>query len=63
MVNPAINGWAIFKSRGQPVGVGLVIAIPTAQGGGAGVGKKKLQRRRFNVAVAKDHVGLNPFLS
>jgi hypothetical protein len=33
----------------------LVIA---AQGGVAGVGEKKLQRRRFNVAVAKDYVGL-----
>ena len=34
-----------------------MVAVPAAQGGGAGVGKKKLQRRRFNVAVAKDHVG------
>jgi hypothetical protein len=33
--------------------VGLVVAVPTAQGGIAGVGKKKLQCRRFNVAVAK----------
>ncbi len=49
--------------RGQPFAVGLVVAVPTAQGGVAGVGKKKLQRRRFNVAVAKHHVGLNPFLS
>ena len=52
--------------RGQPFAVGLVVAVPTAQGGVAGVGKKKLQRRRFNVAVAKYHVGffiLNPFLS
>jgi len=45
------------KSRGQPFAVGLVVAVPTAQGGGAGVGEKKLQRRRFNVAVAKYHVG------
>jgi len=37
--------------------VRLVVAVPTGQGGVAGVGKKKLQRRRFNVAVAKDHVG------
>jgi len=32
-------------------------AVSTAQGGVAGVGKKKLQRWRFNVAVAKYHVG------
>jgi hypothetical protein len=38
--------------------VGLVVAVPAAQGGVAGVGEKKLQRRRFNVAVAKHHVGL-----
>jgi len=37
--------------------VGLVVAVPAAQGGVAGVGKKKWQRRRFNVAVAKYHVG------
>jgi hypothetical protein len=37
--------------------VKLVVAVPTAQGGGAGVGKKILQRRRFNVAVAKCHIG------
>jgi hypothetical protein len=35
--------------------VGLVVAVPAAQRGGAGVGKQKLQRRRFNVAVAKYH--------
>jgi hypothetical protein len=34
-----------------------VVAIPAAQGVGAGVFKKKLQRRRFDVAVAKYHVG------
>ena len=33
--------------------MGLVVAVPAAQGGVAGIGKKKLQRRRFNVAVAK----------
>jgi hypothetical protein len=43
--------------RGQPFAVGLVVAVSTAQGGVAGVGKKKLQRWRFNVAVAKYHVG------
>jgi hypothetical protein len=37
--------------------VGLVIAVPAAQGGIAGVGEQKGQRWRFNVAVAKDHVG------
>jgi len=37
--------------------VWLVVAVPAGQGGVAGVGKKKLQRRRFDVAVAKDHVG------
>jgi hypothetical protein len=35
-----------------------VVAVPAAQGGVAGVGEKKGQRRRFNVAVAKDYVGL-----
>ena len=34
-----------------------MVAVPAAQGVVAGVGEKKLQRRRFNVAVAKDHVG------
>jgi len=37
--------------------VGLVVAVPAAEGGGAGVGKQKGQRRRFQVAVSKDHVG------
>jgi hypothetical protein len=46
-----------ITSRSQPFAVGLMVAVPTAQGGVAGVGEKKLQRRRFNVAVAKDHVG------
>jgi hypothetical protein len=45
------------KSRSQAFAVGLVVAVPAAQGGIAGVGEKKWQRRRFNVAVAKDHVG------
>jgi hypothetical protein len=45
------------KSWSQPFAVGLVVAVPAAQGGGAGVGEKKWQRRRFNVAVAKYHVG------
>jgi len=37
--------------------MGQVVTVPAAQGGVAGVGEKKWQRRRFNVAVAKDHVG------
>jgi len=37
--------------------VGFVVAVPAAQGGVAGVGEKKLQRRRFNVAVAKLIIG------
>jgi hypothetical protein len=45
------------ESRSQAFAVGLVVAVPTAQGGVAGVGEKKWQRRRFNVAVAKHHVG------
>jgi hypothetical protein len=45
------------KLWGRPFAMGLVVAVPTAQGGVAGVGKKKLQRRRFNMAVAKCHVG------
>jgi hypothetical protein len=36
--------------------VGLVVTVPAVQGGVAGAGKKKWQRRRFNVTVAKDHV-------
>src|SRR5882724_4761672 len=34
-----------------------VVAVPAGQGGVAGVFKKKLQRRRFDVVVAKYHVG------
>src|SRR5271154_7044261 len=45
------------ESRRQPFAVGLVVAVPAAQGGVAGVGEKKFQGRRFNVAVAKHHVG------
>ena len=41
------------KSRSQPFAVRLVVAVPTAQALVAGVGEKKFQRRRFNVAVAK----------
>ena len=40
------------RLRGQPVAVGLVVAVPAAQGGVAGVGKQKGQRRRFNGAGA-----------
>jgi len=34
-----------------------MVAVPAGQGGVAGVFKKKLQRRRFDVAVAKYYVG------
>jgi hypothetical protein len=34
-----------------------MVAVPAGQGVVAGVFKKKLQRRRFDVAVAKYHVG------
>jgi hypothetical protein len=34
-----------------------MVAFPAGQGGVAGVFKKKLQRRRLDVAVAKYHVG------
>ncbi len=37
--------------------MGLVVAVPAAQGVVVGVREKKLQRRRFNVAVAKHHIG------
>src|ERR1019366_2695093 len=33
-----------------------MVAVPAAQGFVAGVREKKFQRRRFHVAVAKDHV-------
>src|SRR6266480_5869589 len=35
-----------------------MVAVPTRQGPIAGVFKQKLQCRRFNMAVAKHHVGL-----
>jgi hypothetical protein len=35
----------------------LVVAVPAAQGFVAGVGKKKLQRWRFDETVAEDRVG------
>jgi hypothetical protein len=38
------------KLRSQAFAVGLVVAVPAAQGGIAGVGEKKWQRRRFNLA-------------
>jgi len=47
----------LSKSRSQAFAMGQVVTVPAAQGGVAGVGEKKWQRRRFNVAVAKDHVG------
>jgi hypothetical protein len=34
----------------------LVVAVPAAQGGVTGVGEKKLQRRRFNVADELDRL-------
>jgi hypothetical protein len=34
-----------------------MVAVPARQGRVAGVGKQKWQRRRFDVAVAKHHVG------
>jgi hypothetical protein len=40
--------------------VGLVVAVPTAKGLVAGVGEKKFQRRRFNVAVANPN-GIESF--
>jgi hypothetical protein len=36
---------------------GRPLGLPANQGHVAGVGKEELQRRRFDVAVAKDHVG------
>ena len=37
--------------------MGQMVAIPAAQGRVAGIFKERFQRRRFDVAVAKDHVG------
>jgi hypothetical protein len=34
-----------------------MVAVPARQGRVAGVCKQKWQRRRLDVAVAKDHVG------
>jgi hypothetical protein len=48
---------AITNLRRKFFAVRLAVAVPAGQGGVAGVGKKKGQRRRFDVAVAKDHVG------
>ena len=50
-------GSTALLSWRQFFAVGLMVAIPADQGGVAGVGKKKLQRRRFDMAVAKDHIG------
>src|ERR1035441_7416368 len=44
-------------SRRQFFAVRQMVAVPADQGVVAGVFKKKLQRRRFDVAVAKNHVG------
>jgi hypothetical protein len=46
-----------YRSRRQFFAVRQMVAIPADQGGVAGVFKKKLQRRRFDVAVTKYHVG------
>ena len=45
------NSWRQFFA------MRLVVAIPAGQGGVIGVGEKELQRRRFNVAIAKNHIG------
>jgi hypothetical protein len=39
--------------------VGLVVAVPAAQGGVAGVGKQKGQRRQIQRGWLKKHVGLD----
>jgi hypothetical protein len=41
----------------------LMVAVPADQSGVAGVGKKKFQRRRLDVAVAKYHVGFTNLIS
>jgi len=41
------------ESRSGPFAVGLVVAVPGTEGSVAGVGKKKWQCRRFNVAGVK----------
>jgi hypothetical protein len=45
------------KLRRQFFAVRQMVAVPARQGRVAGVFKQKFQRRRFDVAVAKDHVG------
>jgi hypothetical protein len=54
-----LRSFSQIKLRSQPFAVGLVVAVPATQGGVAGVGEKKWQRRRFNVAIAKYHVGFS----
>src|SRR5271170_7612479 len=64
LVLPAVKTAGYFRSSLCDWNLGrkfftvrLVVAVPAGQGGVAGVFKKKLQRRRFDVAVAKYHVG------
>jgi len=40
-----------MKRVGQVADAGGLVTVPGTQGGVAGVGEKKWQRRRFNVAV------------
>jgi len=47
-----LRSFSLTKLWSQPFAVGLVVAVPAAQGVVAGVGEKKWQRRRFNMAVA-----------
>jgi hypothetical protein len=54
---PAFLVQNLNSSRRQFFAMRLVVAVPLAQGGVAGVFKKKLQPWRFDVAVAKNHVG------
>jgi len=61
-LNPRLKPWAIFKNRQvdlrrQFFAVRQMVAIPTHQSRVAGVFKQEFQRRRFDVAGAKDHVG------
>jgi hypothetical protein len=67
-IAPAFTGflerWYILKtasrrkiSRRQFFAVRQMVAVPVDQGVVAGVNEKQLQRRRFNVAIAKYHVG------
>ena len=46
-----------MELRRQFFAVRQIVAVPANQGVVAGVFKEKFQRRRFDVAVAKDHVG------